>query len=77
VRGATAAIDKLTQQHIMDTWTPMDPSKLAREVRVKVLSLLLFLKEEQTGRIKGRACINGASQRIHPKGERGITNIVD
>ncbi len=38
-RGATTAIAKLTQLHIMDMWTTMDPSKLAREDRVKALSL--------------------------------------
>ncbi len=27
-RGATAAMDKLTQLHIMDTWTAMDPCKI-------------------------------------------------
>jgi hypothetical protein len=30
---------------------------------VKVLSSLLFLKEKQTGKVKGRACINGVPQR--------------
>ena len=30
---------------------------------MRALSLLLFLKEKQTGKIKGRACINGAPQR--------------
>ena len=28
-RGTTAAVDKLTQLHIMDTWTAMDPSKIS------------------------------------------------
>ena len=27
-RGATAALDELTQLHIMDTWTAMDPFKI-------------------------------------------------
>jgi len=30
---------------------------------MRALSSLLFLKEKQTGKIKGRACINGAPQR--------------
>jgi hypothetical protein len=29
---------------------------------MQVLSLLLFLKEKRTGKIKGRACLNGAPQ---------------
>ena len=32
---------------------------------MKALSSLLFLKEKQTGKIKGRACINGAPQRAY------------
>jgi hypothetical protein len=27
-KGAKAAMDKLTQLHIMDTWTAIDPSKI-------------------------------------------------
>ncbi len=64
-RGLTAAIDKLTQLHIMDTWVAMDPSKLTREDWMKALSLLLLLKEKKSGKIKGRACINGALQRVY------------
>jgi hypothetical protein len=45
-RGETAAISELTQLHVMDTWTVMDPTKLTREDRTKALSLLLFLKEK-------------------------------
>ena len=30
-RGATAAVKELTQLHIMDTWTPLEVSKLSRE----------------------------------------------
>ena len=48
----------------------MDPSKILREERMKALSLLLFLKEKRSGKIKGRACINGAPQRAYiPKEE--------
>ena len=50
-KGAAVAINKLTQLHIMDTWTAMDPSKLSREDQVKVLLSLLFLKEKETGKI--------------------------
>jgi hypothetical protein len=30
-KGVTAAMDKLTHLHVMDTWTAMDPSKLMQE----------------------------------------------
>ncbi len=64
-KGQHAAIDKLTQLHVMDTWTVMDATKLSREDTMKTLSLLLFLKEKRTGKIKGRACINQAPQRAY------------
>ena len=61
-KGQSAAIDKLTQLHVMDTWTGMDSTKLSREEKIKALSSLLFLKEKQTGKIKGRVYTNGAPQ---------------
>ncbi len=51
--GVTATVNELTQLHIIDTWTAMDPSKISQEERMKALSSLLFLKEKQTGKIKG------------------------
>ena len=59
------ALKELTQLHIMDTWMPMEVSKLSRDHRMCMLSSLLFLKEKQTGDIKGQACINGAPQRAY------------
>ncbi len=64
-RGEKAAINKLTQLNVMDTWNLMDALRLSREEWLKALSSLLFLKEKQSGAIKGRACINGAPQREH------------
>jgi hypothetical protein len=52
-RGADAAVKELMQLHVMDTWTAMDLTKLTREDRMQALSSLLFLKEKQTGTIKG------------------------
>ena len=75
-RGLTAAVDKLTQLHIMDTWTVMDPSKISREERMKALSSLLFLKEKQIGKIKGRACINGAPQWAYISKEEAVSPTV-
>ncbi len=43
-RGADAAMKELTQQHVMDTWIAMDPTKLTREERMQALLSLLFLK---------------------------------
>jgi hypothetical protein len=44
---------ELTSLHVMDTRKPMDAAKLSREQRMHALSSLLFLKETQTGDIKG------------------------
>jgi len=64
-QGEKAALKETTQLHIMDTWTPMEASKLSREQRMRALSSLLFLKVKRTGDIKGRACVNGAPQRAY------------
>ncbi len=61
-KGKMAAMEEMTQLHIMDTWKAMDPAKLSREEQMQALSLLLFLKEKWTGKIKGRVCLNGAPQ---------------
>ncbi len=61
--GATAAISKLTQLHVMDTWTVMNPTKLTRDDKTRALLSLLFLKEKRCRKIKGRACVNRAPQR--------------
>jgi hypothetical protein len=63
-------MEELTQLHIMDMWRAMDPSKLSQEERMQALSSLLFLKEKQSGKVKGQACLNGAPQRAYiPKEE--------
>jgi hypothetical protein len=78
IRGADAAVKELTQLHVMvmDTWTPMEASKLSREQRMRALSLLLFLKEKRTGDVKGRACINGAPQRAYISKEEATSPTV-
>ncbi len=72
-RGADAAVKELTQLHVMDTWTAMDPTKLTREERIWALSSLLFLKEKVTGMIEGQACINGEPQHAYiPKEDAAL-----
>jgi hypothetical protein len=76
-RGKAAAVKELTQLHIMDTWTPMEASKLSREQRMHALLLLLFLKEKQMGYIKGQACINGAPHRAYiPKEDVALVTVL-
>ena len=70
-RGTTAAVDELTQLHIMDTWTAMGPSKISREERMRALSSLLFLKEKRTGKIKGRdASTEHRNEHTYPRRRR-------
>jgi len=71
-RGTKAAVSELTQLHIMDTWAVMDPGQLTREDKAKALSSLLFLKEKRCGKIKGRACINGAPQRASSRRKKRL-----
>jgi hypothetical protein len=69
-KGEMAAVNELTQLHVMDTWKPMYADKLSREQRMQALLLLLFLKEKRSGDMKGRACVNGAPQQAYvPKDE--------
>ena len=53
----------------MDTWVPKDPIMLSRAEKVKALSFLMFLKEKRSGKLKGRACVNGAPQRSYIRKE--------
>ncbi len=64
-KGTTAAMQELAQLHVVDTWKAMDPMKLSQEEQMRALSLLLFLKEKQIGKVKGWACLNGAPQRAY------------
>ncbi len=44
---------------------------------MKALSSLLFLKEKQTGKIKGQVCINGTLQRAYiPKEEAASPTVL-
>jgi hypothetical protein len=63
-------VKELTQLHIMDTWTPLEASKLSREQQMCALSSLLFLKESM------HKCKWSATARIHLQGRSGITNSI-
>jgi hypothetical protein len=63
-------VKELTQLHIMDTWTPLEASKLSREQQMHALSSLLFLKESM------HKCKWSATARIHLQGRSGITNSI-
>jgi len=64
-----AVTKELTQFKDMDVFVPMDPTKLTYEDRKRAVASLMFLKEKDTGEIKGRACANGSVQRKYIKKE--------
>ncbi len=64
-KSTSAAMEEFMQLHIMDMWRAMDPSKLSQEERMQALSSLMYLKEKQSGKVKGQACLNGAPQRAY------------
>ena len=64
-KGIAAAKGDLSQLHVMDTWVPEDPTMLSKAEKVKYLSSLMFLKENSSGKVKGKACVNGAPQRAY------------
>ncbi len=47
----------------METYTPMDPKKLTRDQKNKVLSVLSFLTEKHNGDIKAQKVARGDKQR--------------
>ena len=64
-KGIADAKGELTQLHVMDTWVAEDPTILSRAEKVKAISSLIFLKEKRSGKVKGRACVNGSPQRAY------------
>ena len=66
----------LTQLHVMDTWVPEDPTTLSTAEKVKALSSLMFLKEKRSGKVKRRACVNGAPQRASISKENASSSTV-
>ena len=64
-KGIASAKGNLTQLHVIETWVPEDPTMLSRAEKVKAISYLMFLKEKRSGKVKGRACVNGAPHRAY------------
>ncbi len=50
---------EIKEIHDMDTYTPMDSSKLTKKQKKKALATLFFLVEKRDGRIKGRQVADG------------------
>ena len=64
-RGEGAIEKELQQIHDMEGFQPKHWHELTREERVKALKYLMYLKEKRDGKIKGRGCDDGQSQRLY------------
>ena len=53
----------MEQLHNVKVFTSIDASNLTEEQKKQAIGSLIFLKEKRDGRIKGRACANGSTQR--------------
>ena len=69
-QGKDAVSSELPQIHMQDTFAPTYGGDLTSEERRQALESLLFLEEKRSGKIKGRMCANGSTQRSrYEKGE--------
>jgi hypothetical protein len=68
-KAEKGAMKEMQQLHDLESFFPRDPRTLTREQRIRALSSLIFLKEKDSGEIKGRTCINGAPQRDYIRKE--------
>ena len=50
---------------------------LSRDEKVKALSSLMFLKDKISGKVKGRACVNGAPKRAYISKEDALSPTVE
>merc|ERR1712086_675338 len=64
-KGEEAIENELQQIHDMDGFTPRHWHQLTKEKRVRALKYLMYLKEKRDGKVKGRGCADGRSQRLY------------
>ena len=61
--GIDAVMKELKQLHDLRVMSPCRPEELTREEVKRALPYLMFLKRKRCGKIKGRGCADGRSQR--------------
>ena len=64
-KGEEAIENELLQIYDMDGYTTRHWYQLAKEERVRALKYLKHLKEKRNGKVKGRGCADGRSQRLY------------
>ena len=63
-QGESAIIKELKQIHDMEGFEPKHWHELTKEERAWALKYLMYLKEKRDGRIKGRGCPDGRTQKM-------------
>ena len=61
-KGTEAVFSEMKQLHDQNVCEPIHAQDLSREQKSKALGYLMFLKQKQCGRIKGRGCADGRKQ---------------
>ena len=61
-KGRQAALKEMEQLHLRKCFKPLSKYDLTATERKKALESLIFLKERDSGEIKGRAVANGCKQ---------------
>ena len=61
--GTDAIMKELRQLHDMHVISPIHPRDMTKEEIKRALPYLMFLKRKRCGKIKGRGCADGRSQR--------------
>ena len=62
-RGSEAATKEIKQLHDRKVFKPIMSSELTTQERKRAMDSLIFFTEKRDGRVKGRACANGSTQR--------------
>ena len=62
-KGYDAAFGEIKQLHDRVVFRPVNVSDLSPQEKKRALESLIFLVEKRDGRVKGRACANGSTQR--------------
>lgn len=62
-KGAEAVLKELKQLHDLSVVSPVHPRDMTKEEIKRALPYLMFLKRKRCGKIKGRGCADGRSQR--------------
>ena len=64
-KGETAIGKELKQIHDMEGFQPKHWYELTKDERANALRYLMYLKEKRDGKVKGRGCADGRSQRLY------------